>query len=114
MTGDENYHVVFRDGNLFIDCDLYNRYLSGIESVILLKAAAAILILPVHNQAAGGNLLKIRNTQGDRCVSTISFLRQNGFDDCFASNCKVWWDDSASALVADLSDLPRAVNVDSS
>jgi hypothetical protein len=113
MTVNENSHVVFRDGNLFIDRDLYDRYFARIETVILMKAADAILILPVHNQAAGGNLLKIRNTRGDRCVSTISFLRQNGFEDCFSQQCKARWDETASALVAELNSSPSSTNGDS-
>ena len=95
-------HVVFKNGNLYIDAPIYEKYFASVDAVILLNGDGKILILPVHSQSSGGNLLKIRNAKGDRCVSAVSFLRQNGFEDSFERICSVAWDNQSAALVADL------------
>ena len=51
------------------------RHFAGLEGVILLRRDNDILILPVRNNAAGGYLLKLRNSAGDRVVNAADFFR---------------------------------------
>jgi hypothetical protein len=81
-AADEGSHasVTLKRGALYIDLALYQRYLSGLSAVILLRRDADLLILPVRHAAAGGYLLKIRNAAGDRLVDAIDFFREQSAD----------------------------------
>jgi hypothetical protein len=53
--------VTLKRGSLYLSRAIYERFLAGIETVILLRRADDLLILPVHQAASGGYLLKLRN-----------------------------------------------------
>ncbi len=64
-----------------MSCDVYDRYFTGLETVILLRRGQDLCILPVKHAAAGGYLLKLRNKVGDRVVHAPDFFREHGIDE---------------------------------
>ncbi len=80
---DQASGLVLRSGSLYLDAAVCERYLPGLESVGLLLEGNTLFVLPVHDPAAGGLLLKVRNRAGDRVVHGSEFLRDHGLrDDC--------------------------------
>lgn len=68
-----------KNGNIYLDRALYETYFSAIHSVVLLKQASLIQMLPVQ-QAGGGLLMKIKNAKGDRVVHATEFFQQHGIE----------------------------------
>jgi len=100
MTSSLVSRVTVRGGQLYLSAALCEQYLSGLDSVILLRRAGDLLILPVRHPAAGGYLLKRRNRAGDRVVSAPDFFREQGFDD-EAEFCApaVWSEDNGGLVI---------------
>lgn len=73
--------IYFAQGRLYISRQAYDCHLTGISTVILLRNETDLLVLPVKNVVAGGYLLKIRNSAGDRVVNGADFFRDNGLGD---------------------------------
>jgi len=71
--------MLLKNGNLYLDSELYETYFSAINSVVLLKKDATFLLMPVQ-QAGGGLLFKIKNAKGDRIVHAIEFFQQHGIE----------------------------------
>jgi hypothetical protein len=67
--------ITLRNGNLYLDSELYDTYFNTINAVALLKQESTFLMMPVQ-QAGGGLLLKIKNAKGDRIVHAIEFFQQ--------------------------------------
>ena len=67
--------ITLKNGNLYLESELYNTYFNTINAVALLKKDSLFLIMPVQ-QAGGGLLLKIKNAKGDRIVHAIEFFQQ--------------------------------------
>ena len=63
-------------GNLYLDAEIYSLYFAGHETIALLQRENGFFILPVHNQASGGRLMKLRNSKGDRVITATDFLEQ--------------------------------------
>ncbi len=86
-----------KKGNLYFDHDLYEKYFSTINSIVLLKKEAIYLIMPVQ-QANGGLLLKIRNAKGDRIVHAIEFFQQYNIEMEREITLDVEWNTELAAL----------------
>jgi hypothetical protein len=67
--------ITLKNGNLYLNSELYDTYFNTINAVALLKQESIFLIMPVQ-QAGGGLLLKIKNAKGDRIVHAIEFFQQ--------------------------------------
>lgn len=67
--------IILKNGNLYLNSELYDTYFDTINAVALLKQESIFLIMPVQ-QAGGGLLLKIKNAKGDRIVHAIEFFQQ--------------------------------------
>jgi hypothetical protein len=93
--------ILVRDGSVYINSDLYRECFSGIETVALLRQGAGFLIVPVHTNASGGRLMKIRNARGDRVISAPDFCRDHGIDDIKERIYHAYWDEQVSALRVD-------------
>ncbi len=89
-------------GNLYFDANIYDLFFAGNESVALLQKEKGFLILPVHSQASGGRLVKMRNSSGDRVVTATDFLEQCGVDYNQVLVCPVSWDSQLSGLFVSL------------
>lgn len=92
--------VTLKRGAIYLDRETYDRYFTGLESVILLRRDHDLCVLPVWHAAAGGYLLKLRNKTGDRVVHAPDFFREHGVDEDIALQLPVAWSAEQGALVA--------------
>jgi hypothetical protein len=76
----EPARVTIQRGSLYLTRDVYDRYFSGLQAVVLLRRDKALLVMPVRHAAGGGYLLKQRNGTGDRVVTAADFFREHGSD----------------------------------
>ena len=93
--------VMVRRGALHFSDDVYCRYFSGLDNVVMLRDGADLLVLPVRQQAAGGYVIKLRTRAGDRLVSAADFFRDNGLEDDVELTLPAQWDDKRMALIAE-------------
>lgn len=91
--------VILRRGSLLFTRADSDRFFSGVDSVVLLRDGAALLILPVVQAAAGGYLLKQRNLAGDRVAHAAGFFRENGIADEIERESRALWSAERAALV---------------
>jgi hypothetical protein len=92
--------IEIKRGSLYVlsaDCA---RFFPEIESIILLRDGRDLLIAPVRYAAAGGYILKIRNSVGDRVAVAPDFFRANDFDDRESRVLLAEWDHERAALRA--------------
>jgi len=93
--------ITLKNGNLYLDSELYNTYFKSINAVALLKQESTFLIMPVQ-QAGGGLLLKIKNAKGDRIVHAIEFFQQYIVITDEVISLDVEWNSELCALVFSL------------
>lgn len=101
MKEQEPATVTVKRGSLYISRALYDRYFAGVEAVILLGRGRDLLILPVRHAAAGGYLLKLRNSAGDRVVQAGDFFQAHGIGDETELILPVVWDREIAGLCAE-------------
>ncbi len=89
-------------GNLYLDAETYSLYFAGHETIALLQRENGFFILPVHNQASGGRLMKLRNSKGDRVITATDFLEQCSIGYDHEVLCSAKWDSNLSALFIEL------------
>jgi hypothetical protein len=92
--------ITLRRGSLYLTAALCRRYFDGLESVILMRRNADLAILPVRHTAAGGYLLKLRNSAGDRVVNAMDFFTSNGIDEAGELTLPVLWNREIAGLIA--------------
>jgi len=93
-------------GSLYLSHEHYEKYFNGLDAVILVMQDAKMLLMPVHNEAGGGLLMKIRNAQGDRVVHAQEFLMFHGMDEVDAELTGSW-DSDRCALVLETGTDPQ-------
>jgi hypothetical protein len=101
MSEVEPATVTVKRGSLYIARALYDRFFAGVEAVILLRRGDDLLILPVRHAAAGGYLLKLRNSAGDRVVQAGDFFQTHGIGDEAELTLRVVWDQNIAGLCAE-------------
>lgn len=89
--------MLLKDGNLYLDSDLYETYFKSIDSVVLLRKEDEFLLMPVQ-QAGGGLLLKILNAKGDRVVHAVEFFQNHGIDVSEHQVLDIEWNPDYAAL----------------
>jgi hydrogenase maturation protease len=82
-----------------IEAIVGDQYLPGVETVALLRRDDDLVILPLRSALAGGYLVKIRNSAGDRVVNAPDFFSANGFNSPTSIELAVEWTDDDAALV---------------
>ena len=92
--------LTVRRAALHFSGDIYERYFSGLGSLILLRDGSDLVVMPVRHQAGGGYVIKLRNASGDRTVDAADFFRDNGIDDAVEMTLPSVWSDDRAALVA--------------
>ena len=92
--------VIVKRGSVYLTREIYDRYFAGLETVILLRRDDDLVIMPVRHAAAGGYLLKLRNSAGDRVVNAVDFFRANGIDDSRELELSVAWCADRAGLAA--------------
>ena len=93
--------LTVRRGSLYIPQAIYNRYFQDLSAVILLRSDNDLLIMPVMHAAAGGYLLKLKNSRGDRVVNAMDFFRAQDLDDFFEAEFFARWSTDKAGLVAE-------------
>jgi hypothetical protein len=93
--------ITLKRGSLYFGSEVHNRFFSGLEAIILLRRGDDLAILPVRHAAAGGYVLKRRNSAGDRIVHAPDFFREHGIDDQVERELAVSWSTAASELTAE-------------
>ncbi|PNG27791.1 hypothetical protein [Methylocella silvestris] len=91
--------VQLRRGGLYLSSAMCAEFYPGLETVILLRRDHDLLILPVRHAAAGGYLLKLRNSAGDRVVFAPDFFQEHGFEDHLAGEFAADWDAALAGLI---------------
>ena len=97
---DANTGLRLSNGSLYLSVEFYDQYFKGLGSVVLVNRDKQLLIMPVHNEAGGGILMKIRNARGDRVIHAQEFLAFHGLEDMDQA-VNGQWDSELSALVLD-------------
>ncbi len=92
--------MAIRRGSLHLGRAAYARHFDGLQAVVLLRDGPDLLVLPVRHAAAGGYVLKLRNSAGDRVVAAADFFRANGIADEEARELSARWDEQHAALRA--------------
>jgi len=77
-------------------------FFSGVDAVAVLIDDATLRILPIHQAAGGGCLLKQRNAAGDKVASAFDVFENNGLGDFEALGLPVLWSTKDAALLAQL------------
>lgn len=100
--------IVVDRGNLIIPAETYTLYLSGKTAVALLNDSDGVFLIPLIEDSAGGLILKVRNSRGDRVVHAQEFFRFHRFDETAEqTEIAVNWDNQRGALRLEWSDLLR-------
>ena len=87
-------------GNIYLSRELCARYFAGADAVAVLARAGEMLIMPLARGAAGGTLLKVRNSRGDRVVHAQEFFRAHGYaEDACTHEVDAEWHEAEGALV---------------
>lgn len=92
--------LTIKDGALYIPSGVYSKFFAGLQTVILLRREDDLYVLPVRHVAAGGYLLKVRNSAGDRIVDAPDFFREQAIRDGSSRELSALWSDRHGALVA--------------
>ena len=92
--------ITVKQGGLYIDRTACLLFFPGIETVILLRRDDDLVVLPVTHAAAGGYLLKLRNSAGDRVVNAADFFRSHAIDDEMQCDWVAEWSEEWSGLCA--------------
>lgn len=90
--------ISFRDGRLYISFAASERYFAGSGSVALLRDGADLLVLPVRHAAAGGYILKMRNSAGDQVVTAPAFFDAQGATNTVGWSGAMSWREDRGAL----------------
>jgi hypothetical protein len=92
--------LTLRRGSLYLSREVYDRYFPGLETIILLRRGDDLMILPVRHAAAGGYVLKLRNSAGDRVVHAPDFFREHHIDESSERTLAVQWSSESAGVVA--------------
>ena len=105
MAPTDTADVAFtKRGYLIIGAELARTYFPT-DAVIALQRGRELWVLPVSIRAAGGLLLKVRNTAGDRSVLVWHVMPDEaGFDGSRPAR----WDPENAALRIELDSAPAA------
>lgn len=102
---DLRQYITLDGGSIRITAAIYEQYFAPAQSCIILIDKYIISIMPVHNAANGGYLLKQKNALGDRIVTAPCLLDFCQMADILspsnANSCT--WDSSKQALNLDFS-----------
>lgn len=92
--------IILRRGGVYLTAALCRRYFHGLDSVILMRRGADLVIMPVRHAASGGYLLKLRNAAGDRVINAPDFLRSHGLNEGAEAELDAVWSRELAGLVA--------------
>ena len=86
-------------GNIYLTREICETYLPAVQSVALIVRDEMLLIMPLIQESAGGLILKVRNSRGDRVIQAQEFFREKEFAEDFQNqNIPVRWSSEWAAL----------------
>jgi len=85
-------------GTLMFPSADYENVFGPAGAIVLLRQDTDLLILAVHQAAAGGHLVKLRNAVGDRVVDAPEFFRMQQLDSELPLRVCAYWSPERSAL----------------
>ncbi len=94
--------VDVRQGAIYLSASVVETYFRDIAAVIVLIDRNELQVLPVHQMAAGGCLLKVRNSAGDRVASAPDVFHANDLGAFEAQNLTANWSSERGALLVNL------------
>lgn len=97
-------------GSVYLCADTCATYFAGLDAVALLVRGNELLILPIMHMAAGGTLLKIRNSAGDRVVSAPDLFAMHGLENWNAANVPSRWSSDHAALIIPIPSPQQSAN----
>lgn len=89
--------LTVRRGVLLFERAGYEALFGRAGAVVLLREGVDLLVVPLHEAAVGGHLVKLRNAAGDRAIDALDLLRDHPAGD----GEHPWhgaWDDERGAL----------------
>lgn len=95
----EKAPIHIEGGRVYLRRAAFERHFTGSGGVILLREGQDLMVLPVHQAAAGGYLAKMRNSAGDRVVVAPDFFRAQGVPDDMRWHGQSAWSEGPAALV---------------
>lgn len=78
-------------------------YFPDVDAVAVLIDGQVLRILPIRHRAAGGCLLKQRNSAGDMVAAAFDVFENQGLGDWEAFGLPVRWSSADAALLAEIS-----------
>lgn len=72
--------VVVVRGILQLACADFEGVFGRAAAVVLVREDRDLWILPVHEAAIGGHLVKLRNAAGDRAIDALELFRDHGLE----------------------------------
>jgi hypothetical protein len=91
-------------GSVRLNATCYERYFGSTQGIILLYEAEVrrLWVLPVLSARAGGFLLKLINTRGDRAAAAHGFFRDHDIPEDLEACFTPRWDPARQGLVLEL------------
>ncbi|MGE4127897.1 MAG: hypothetical protein AB7E80_06990 [Hyphomicrobiaceae bacterium] len=90
-------------GSVYLTAHTYAKYFAGLDAVALLVRDDELHVLPIMHMAAGGALLKIRNSAGDRVVCAPDLFAMHGLENWNAEKVPARWSSEHAALIVPIS-----------
>jgi hypothetical protein len=90
--------VTVARGVLLLACGEFEAVFGQASAVILVRDAADLLVVPIHDAAIGGHLVKRRNAAGDRAIDALDVLRDHAAGDAAELRLHAAWDGERGAL----------------
>jgi hypothetical protein len=95
--------VVIVRGVLQLSCTDFEAVFGRAAAVVLMREERDLWILPVHEAAIGGHLVKLRNAAGDRAIDALELFRGHALErDHEIRVTGRWVPDRGALRVADL------------
>lgn len=89
--------VTVARGTLLFRCGDFEAVFARAGAVVLLRETTDLWILPLHQAAIGGHLVKLRNAAGDRAIDALEFFRSHELEGDL--QCRATWVPERGALL---------------
>ncbi|MBV1705555.1 MAG: hypothetical protein KGQ28_12180 [Hyphomicrobiales bacterium] len=100
--------VDVRRGAVYLPRALVDAHFAAVDAVVVLVRDGRLLILPVSHAGAGGCLLKLRNSAGDRVAVAADVFAAHGLADLDLRDAPAVWAPELAALCIALPDTDAA------
>jgi hydrogenase maturation protease len=102
MSSSEPVTIHIRNKSVYLENSVCETYFKNLDGIVLQIRESKLIIMPIRQSGAGGLLLKILNSDGDRIINAHEFFRENGLDEKMDKTVSALWDSAQAGLVVDL------------